>query len=174
VKLFLVGFMGCGKSYVGRLLAAKFGFLFVDVDSIIENTEGVTIAQIFEDRGEAAFRQLESDTLRGLKKWDNIVIATGGGAACFHNNINWMNENGVTIYLKATPTLLLSRLKNETHHRPILGGRTDDDLLHFIESKVAERKQYYEQAAFIIEQTTDGDQVVTDIIDALYNRSTLN
>lgn len=166
--------MGCGKSYVGKRLAAKFGFQFVDIDNIIENTEGVTIAQIFANQGETFFRQLESDTLKRLEKWDNIVIATGGGAACFHDNMKWMNEKGVTIYLKATPELLLSRLKSETEHRPILNGRTDLDLLHFIENKLAERAQFYEKAVVVVEQTTDGDQVIDDIVNALYNRVTAN
>ena len=166
--------MGCGKSYVGKRLAAKFGFQFVDIDNIIENTEGVTIAQIFANQGETFFRQLESDTLKRLEKWDNIVIATGGGAACFHDNMQWMNEKGVTIYLKATPEMLLSRLKSETEHRPILNGRTDLDLLHFIENKLAERAQFYEKAAVVVEQTTDGDQVIDDIVNALYNRVTVN
>ncbi len=163
--------MGCGKSYVGRLLAVRFGFEFVDVDSIIESTERHTIPQIFVNQGEPFFRQLESDTLQGLAKWDNIVISTGGGAPCFHDNMAWMNAHGVTVYLKATPELLLSRLKSETDHRPILGGRTDQDLLDFIKSKVTERSSFYEQASVIIEQTKNGDEVVTDIIDALYKLS---
>ncbi len=174
MKIFLVGFMGCGKSYVGRPLAAKLGFQFVDVDNIIEHTEGATVAQIFEKQGETYFRQLESDILKGLGKWENIVIATGGGAACFHNNMDWMNEHGVTIYLKASPELLLSRLKNETHQRPLLGGRNDMDLLNFIENKLIERTPFYEKASFIIEQVEDGEMIVVDIINALYNRISQN
>ncbi len=174
MRIFLVGFMGCGKSFIGRPLAAKLSFQFVDVDNIIENTEGVTVAQIFANQGETYFRQLESDILRGLGKWDDIVIATGGGAACFHNNMDWMNEHGVTIYLKASPELLLSRLKNETHQRPLLGGRTDKDLLNFIENKIAERAQFYEKASLIIEQDSDGEDIVVDIINALYNRISQN
>lgn len=166
--------MGSGKSYVGRPLAAKLGFQFVDVDNIIEHTEGVEIAQIFVNQGETYFRQLESDILRGLGKWENIVIATGGGAACFHNNMDWMNEQGVTIYLKASPKLLLSRLKTETHKRPLLAGRTDADLLDFIENKIAERAQFYEKASLIIEQVGDGEAIVIDIINALYNHITQN
>ena len=162
--------MGCGKSYIGRPLAAKLSFQFVDVDDIIENTEGGTIAQVFEGQGETYFRQLESDTLKRLDKWENIVIATGGGAACFHDNMDWMNENGLTIYLKASPELLLSRLKNETNQRPLLAGRTDADLLGFIENKLSERASYYETAALIIEQTNDGEGIVVDIINALYDR----
>lgn len=166
--------MGSGKSYIGRPLAAKLGFQFVDVDDIIEHTEGVTIAQIFENKGETYFRQLESDILRGLGKWENIVIATGGGAACFHKNMSWMNEQGVTIYLKASPELLLSRLKNETHQRPLLAGRTDTDLLDFIENKLTERAQFYDKASLIIEQVSDGEDIVVDIINALYNRISQN
>ncbi len=166
--------MGSGKSYVGRPLAAKLGFQFVDVDDIIEHTEGVTIAQIFENKGETYFRQLESEILRGLGKWENIVIATGGGAACFNNNMDWMNEQGVTIYLKASPELLLSRLKTETHKRPLLAGRTDADLLGFIENKIAERAQFYEKDSLIIEQVSDGEDIVVDIINALYSRISQN
>ena len=166
--------MGCGKSFIGRPLATKLGFQFVDVDNIIENTEGATIAQIFVNQGETYFRQLESNLLKGLGKWENIVIATGGGAACFHNNMDWMNEQGVTIYLKASPELLLSRLKSETHKRPLLAGRTDKDLLDFIEGKIAERAQFYEKATLIIEQNSDGENIVVDIINALYNHISQN
>ncbi len=162
--------MGCGKSYIGQPLASKLGFQFVDVDNIIENTEGVTIAQIFEKQGETYFRKLESETLKRLGKWENIVIATGGGAACFQGNMAWMNDNGLTIYLKGSPELLLSRLKGETHQRPLLAGRTDADLLDFIENKLSERTQFYEKAALIIEQSGDGEEIVIDIINALYNR----
>lgn len=166
--------MGCGKSYVGRLLAAKMGFQFVDADNVIENTEGVKIAQIFANQGETYFRQIESQILRGFQKWDNMVVATGGGAPCFHNSMDWMNENGITVYLKASPELLLSRLKNESDHRPILGGRTDDDLLHFIEQKLEERNSFYSKATITIEQKSDGEHIVTDIINALYERVTVN
>lgn len=166
--------MGCGKSYVGRLLAAKMGFQFVDADNVIENTEGTKIAEIFVNQGETYFRQIESQILRRFQKWDNIVVATGGGAPCYHNSMDWMNENGITVYLKASPELLLSRLKSESDHRPILGGRTDNDLLHFIEQKLEERNPFYTKATIIIEQEKDGDHIVTDIINALYECVTAN
>ena len=162
--------MGSGKSYIGRLLAAKMGLQFVDLDSIIESTEGAKIAQIFVNEGETYFRQIESQILRGVRKWDNMVVATGGGAPCFHNSMDWMNENGLTIYLKATAELLLSRLKNESEHRPILGGRTDLDLLDFIKSKIVERSPFYSKATLTIEQETDGEHIVEEIINALYER----
>ncbi len=162
--------MGCGKSYIGRLLAAKLGFQFADADAVVENTEGAKIAEIFTLRGEPYFRKTESEVLRRFQKWDNIVVATGGGAPCFHDNMDWMNENGITVYLKASPELLLSRLKSETLHRPILGGRTDTDLLHFIEQKLEERNPFYTQATITIEQKSDGEHIVVDIINSLYSR----
>ena len=174
MKLFLIGFMGCGKSYVGRLLAAKMGFTFVDADSVIENTEGAKIAEIFGSQGETYFRKVESEILRGFGKWDNIVVATGGGAPCFHDNMDWMNENGITVYLKTSPALLMARLKNEADHRPILGGRTDDDLLHFIEQKLEERNLFYSQATFTIEQEGNGEEMVGYIVNALYERVSAN
>lgn len=174
MKLFLIGFMGCGKSYVGRLLAAKMGFTFVDADSVIENTEGVKIAEIFGSQGETYFRKIESEILRGFKKWDNIVVATGGGAPCFHDNMDWMNENGITVYLKTSPALLMARLKSEATHRPILGGRTDDDLLHFIEQKLEERNPFYTQATLTIEQEGNGEEMVGYIVNALYERVSAN
>ncbi|MBL7818667.1 MAG: AAA family ATPase [Saprospiraceae bacterium] len=168
MKIFLVGFMGCGKSYVGKRLSAKLGFQFIDADNVIENTEGMTIAQIFTQFGEAHFRQIEADTLRRFAKWDDVVISTGGGAACFHDNMDWMNAHGLTVYLKASPQLLMSRLKSEADHRPILGGRTDADLLQFIADKLNERSVFYEQARLIVEQESDGEQVVADVIQALF------
>jgi shikimate kinase len=170
-KIFLVGFMGCGKSFIGRRLADLLGFQFVDVDTLIENTEGVTIAQLFENQGETHFRQIETDTLKRLGKWSEVVIATGGGAACFHNNMDWMNANGVTIYLKATPELLLSRLKSEAEKRPLLRGRSEPELLDFIRQKLADREPFYSQATLIVKQNDDGEQVVTDVLSALYDRA---
>ena len=174
MKLFLIGFMGSGKSHIGKQLAQLLDYLFIDTDHLLENTEGSSVAQIFETRGEVAFRQLESDTLKGLSKWDNIVVATGGGAPCFHDSMDWMNENGITVYLKTSPALLMERLKSEAAHRPILGGRTDDDLLHFIEQKSEERNPFYSQATLTIEQEGNGEEMVGYIVNALYERVSAN
>ena len=167
MKLFLVGFMGCGKSHLGKILAQNLGFLFVDLDSIIENTEGGTVPEIFEKYGETHFRKIESDRLRGLQKWDEVVIATGGGAACFNDNMAWMNENGITVYLKTNPYLLLERLTPEVEKRPLLRGKSSRELLDFINSKVAERDKFYTQASIIVEQTEDGEEIIFDILEKI-------
>jgi shikimate kinase len=164
MKIFLIGFMGCGKSYIGKKLAAILGFEFLDLDSLIENTEGDTVGHIFETRGEPYFRQLESDSLKALSKWSDLVVATGGGAACFHDNIQWMNENGITVYLETTPQLLLERLVPQTAQRPLLRGKSEAELLTFIENRVADRAFYYSQAHITIHQSENDDEIVFEIL----------
>ena len=169
--------MGCGKSYLGKVLAQKLGFLFVDLDSIIENTsrnnrdrnnrEGGIIAEIFEKFGETHFRKIESERLRGLQKWDEVVVATGGGAACFNENMAWMNENGITVYLKTNPYLLLERLSSQTEARPLLRGKSSRELLDFITTKVSEREKFYLQAHIIVEQTENGEDIIFDILEKI-------
>ena len=174
MKIFLIGFMGCGKSYLGKKLAALLNFQFIDVDSVIQNTHGETVQNIFEKQGETYFRKIESDALQNLKKWDEVVIATGGGAPCFHNNMAWMNANGVTIYLKTDPHLLFERLKSETDHRPVLGGKTDAALLDFINDKVTEREQFYNKAQIIVDQSGNGNEIVFTILEQILSRPMSN
>jgi shikimate kinase len=174
MKIFLIGFMGSGKTYLGKQLASKLGFLFVDVDSVIENTEGVTIAQLFDSQGETYFRKVESDRLKGLEKWDEVVISTGGGAPCFHDNMDWMNAHGITVYLQTDPNLLLNRLKSETENRPLLRGKTDEELLDFIKNKIADRKLFYEKAKIIVAQNEDGDEIIFDILKKILDSRSSN
>jgi shikimate kinase len=174
MKIFLIGFMGSGKTYLGKQLASKLGFLFVDVDSIIENTEGVTIAQLFDNQGETHFRKIESERLQGLGKWDEVIISTGGGAPCFHDNMDWMNANGITVYLKTDSQLLLNRLKSETDNRPLLRGKTDAELLEFIKNKVADRTPFYEKAKIIVEQNEDGDEIIFEILKRILDSRSSN
>ncbi len=160
--------MGSGKSHIGKQLAQLLDYLFIDTDHLLENTEGSSIAQIFETRGEIAFRQLESDALKGLSKWDNIVVATGGGAPCFQDNMTYINNSGISIYLKTDSNLLLQRLLPEREKRPLLRGRSEADLLAFIESKVSERMAFYEQADIIITQNSNEQDVAQEILAAIY------
>lgn len=174
MKIFLVGFMGSGKTFVGRQLAEKLGFLFIDLDSLIENIEGDIVSQIFENKGETYFRKIESDRLKDLKKWTEIVVATGGGAACFHDNMAWMSEHGITVYLQATPELLLERLKNEAEKRPLLRGKDESQLLDFIEKTVTEREVFYNQAHIIIHQSENDEDIVFEILQKILNQRIAN
>ena len=108
--IFLIGFMGSGKSYWGKLWSAKTGLGFYDIDEMVELNEAKTIAKIFTENGEDYFRNLETIELRNLLSKNNFIAATGGGTPCFNDNISWMNENGTSVYLQSSPENILKRL----------------------------------------------------------------
>lgn len=149
MKIFLIGFMGCGKSTKAKQLANRLNCSVIDLDAVIVAEQGTTIAAYFEEHGEAAFRELESETLKNYNYPDTCVIATGGGLPCFFDNMEWMNANGTTVYLQMTPPQLVSRLHNR-EKRPLLKGMDDEQLLAFIEVKLAERDAFYTQAKLVV------------------------
>ncbi len=160
----LVGFMGSGKSYIGERLAKLMSYNFVDLDTYIADNEKLTINDIFQKEGENAFRSKENKYLKVLFNEKNTVIATGGGTPCFHNNMDLMCQNGITIYLYANNTILFSRLKKERMKRPLIANTTDKELFEIIETKVAERSPIYEQAEAIFEiKNLEDDKVIDDI-----------
>jgi shikimate kinase len=145
--------MGSGKTTYGKELAEELGYDFFDLDEAIEKKAGKSIVDIFEKEGEGAFRTLESETLHETEKLDdNTVIATGGGTPCFHDNMEWMNKNGKTIYLKLFETELQRRLADQIHERPLLKELTEETLLDFIYKTLRERASFYHQANVVIDQ----------------------
>jgi shikimate kinase len=164
MKIFLTGFMGSGKTYWGKLWAAQTGMHFFDLDEEIETAEGKTIAGIFEQNGEAYFRQKETDTLKTFAQHHNCIIACGGGAACFNNNMQWMNNNGTTVYLLATANEILQRVVNEQDKRPLIKDFAPADLLAFIENKIQERAVFYNQAKIILPVATIELNTINTII----------
>ena len=174
MKIFIIGFMGSGKSHVGQQLAQLLDYLYVDTDNLVENTEGSPIAELFDAKGEAAFRAIESNALKGLSKWDNIIVATGGGAPCFHDNMAFINNSGISVYLKTDAELLLERLKSEAQKRPLLRGRSEAELLAFINSKIAERAVFYEQADIVIEQKNNEQNIPREILETIMERRQLH
>lgn len=151
MRIFLIGFMGSGKSTLGKQLARKLNYQFIDQDEFIERKAGISVAGYFSEFGEAAFRKLEHDSLLELIQFDDAVISTGGGAPCFYNNIDIMNENGVAIYLKMKPEVLRNRLRNAKTERPLIQGKTEEELLEFIRTKLKEREPFYQRARHVIE-----------------------
>ncbi|MFT3910635.1 MAG: shikimate kinase [Ferruginibacter sp.] len=146
MRIFLIGFMGSGKTHWGKVWADVHEIPFYDLDQIIEKSEGKSVLDIFEKNGEKYFRFKESIALRTMTAYDNCIIACGGGAACFDENIDWMNENGLTIYLHASPTELLENIMKEKDKRPLLNKVNEAELLFFIQKKLEERIHFYEQA----------------------------
>ncbi len=155
--VFLIGFMGSGKTYWGNIWAKKNGLAFYDLDEVIEKEQHKTIAAIFEKDGEDHFRKIETIALRAFAGTEKCIIACGGGTACFNNNIQWMNENGNTIYLSATPQYIFDRVLNDKQKRPLINKHNEAELLFFIEQKLNEREPFYNQAKIILPVTELND-----------------
>jgi|SRR5690554_1768119 len=150
--IFLIGFMGCGKSTLGKKVAAKTGYSFIDLDDLIIQKIQMSISEYFEIHGEAAFRQIERDTLHSLYGIQDTIVATGGGTPCHFDNMNWMNNNGKTVFLKIPSKALLSRLsQKDIESRPLLKGKSNEELLSFIELKLEERSSFYNQAKIVFD-----------------------
>jgi shikimate kinase len=149
--IYIIGFMGSGKSTAGRKLARELGWSFIDLDTRIEEKAGRTISRIFSDDGEEIFRRIEAEVLKSLKTETETVISTGGGTPCFNDNMDFMLETGVTIYLKMSPEQLRKRLAESSHDRPLLKDIPDNMLQEFIEKKLAIREKWYNRAEIIID-----------------------
>ncbi len=150
MNIFLIGFMGSGKTTIGKKLARQLNMDFIDMDDYIENVSGKTIAKIFEEEGEASFRQMEKNTLKELFQLDNKIIATGGGTPCFFDNMEQMNKNGMTFYLQMTPKALADRLVHGMEKRPLVKNKSRHELEDFITETLEKRKSFYSQAQHYI------------------------
>lgn len=151
IRIFLIGYMGSGKTAMGRLLAKKLQLDFYDLDAWIETKYHTTIAEIFAGKGESYFREIERNCLRETGTFENVVISTGGGAPCYFDNMDFMNLQGTTIYLKLSPEHLTERLlATKNGVRPLIAGKSGDELIQFIRENLDKRAIYYEKAKFII------------------------
>jgi shikimate kinase len=168
-RIYLLGFMGSGKSYTGRKLAARLGLPYIDLDQMIEKRAGKTITALFEEHGETGFRQFERETLLETGKHLSAVISCGGGVPCFLENIDWINQHGTSVYLKTSPEILFQRLKNGRQQRPLLRGKTDEELKSYIVEKLKERETFYNQAQLILEQNSN-EAMSEKIIEALHGK----
>ena len=151
MKIFLIGFMGSGKTTLGRKLAARMGYEFIDLDHKLEQQVELSIAEYFQIFGEDAFRQLESEVLKKTLYPDNAIISTGGGLPCYFDNMDWMKANGKSVYIKLSPKTLADRLETGKEERPLLQDKHGDALVGFIEQKLNEREKFYSQANIIVD-----------------------
>ena len=160
--IYLIGMPGAGKTTSGLRLAGELKYSFMDLDEEIEKKSGQTIFEIFEDKDEAGFRETEVETLKAISETDkNCVIATGGGTPCFGENMAFMNEKGLTIYLKTSSELLAQRLwRTNLNERPLLIGKNKLELLAYLELTLSVRKTCYEQAGIIFDT---GLQQIADL-----------
>ena len=147
-RVFLVGYMGAGKTTVGKELAKLAGLSFIDLDYYIEGSYHKAVSQIFAERGEEAFREIERNMLHEVAEFEDVLISTGGGAPCFFDNMEYMNEHGQTVFLDVHPDVLFRRLRVATQQRPILQGKTDEELRIFIIEALEKRAPHYGKARY--------------------------
>lgn len=169
MKIFLIGFMGSGKSTVGRRLAEKLSLHFIDFDKYIEKETGRTVPEIFETEGEEKFRSIEKEHLAKILSKENILLSLGGGTPCFFNNMEVINKNGTSVYLETSSEILAKRLLRSKTKRPLIRGKNESELKEFIELTLEKRNPYYKQShhTVIIESQTI-EEVADQIIKSIY------
>lgn len=149
-KFFLIGYMGSGKTTVGKQLATKLNYDFIDLDAFIEKEYQQTIDAVFTTKGEAEFRAMEHNMLKRVIEKNNVVIACGGGTPCYYSNLELMNNNGITIYVKMSADTLISRLINAKSSRPLLKDKTENELRSFVVQQLEKREHFYNQAHYVV------------------------
>ncbi|MEJ7737344.1 MAG: shikimate kinase [Chitinophagaceae bacterium] len=153
MKIFLIGYMGSGKTHWGKLLAARLELPFFDLDKMISDKETSTIADIFSEKGEEYFRYLEKEVLEELANHhEQFIISCGGGTPCFFNNIRFMKRRGLVIWLNTQVDVLVERLLKDKNTRPLLKDIPDKELRNYILKKILSRKLYYEQADLTVHE----------------------
>ncbi len=164
--IFLVGYMGCGKSTIGRKLSARLGWRLIDTDSWIEQRAGTSIANIFEEHGEAYFRRLEREVLESVVECgEPCIVSTGGGLPAWGDNMELMNSAGVTIYLYRTAENIASRLSaHGREKRPKLRGLSDDEMVVYMSENIILRDPVYRRSTLTIDAVPMGDGRILDTI----------
>ncbi len=149
IRVFLIGYMGAGKTTLGKAFARAMGLTFVDLDWYIEERFHKTVSQIFAERGEEGFRELEKRMLHEASDFENVVISVGGGTPCFFDNMDYMNQVGETVFLDVDNKVLFRRLKVAKQQRPLLANKTDDELMAFIQEALEKRLPHYTKAKHV-------------------------
>lgn len=150
-RIILIGYMGAGKTTLGKSLARYLGLEFIDLDWYIENRFHQSVSQLFATRGEEGFRKIEQNMLHEVAEFEDVVISAGGGTPCFFDNMEYMNQQGLTVYLKATPEILRTHLRMGKQKRPLIAQKNDEELDIFIRESLDKREPYYNQAHLIFD-----------------------
>lgn len=150
-RIFLIGYMGVGKTTIGRELAKELELDFIDLDHFIQGRFQKTVTQLFQDVGEAEFRNIEKKMLREVGEFENVLISSGGGTPCFFDNMKFMNQSGITIYLKASAEVLSSRLNLCKEKRPLIKDKNEEELYKFVVDSLDKRERFYSKAKIIFE-----------------------
>ncbi len=147
-RIILIGYMGAGKTTVGKALAKDLGLEFYDLDWYIENRRRKKVPQIFAEMGEEGFRKIEHNMLHEVAEFEDVVISCGGGTPCFYDNMDYINQQAQVVYLKCTPEVLQGHLLMGKTERPLLKGKSPDELIAFIKEQLNAREPYYNKARY--------------------------
>ena len=147
-RIILIGYMGAGKTTVGKALAKELGLAFYDLDWYIESRRRKTVAQLFAEVGEEGFRTIEHNMLHEVAEFEDVVVSCGGGTPCFFDNIDYMNRQGQVVYLRCQPDVLVEHLAMSKNERPLLKGKTPDELRRFIAAQLQRREPFYSKARY--------------------------
>lgn len=150
-RIILIGYMGSGKTTVGKALSKETGMMFYDLDWYIESRMRKTVAQIFAEKGEEGFRKIEYNMLHEVAEFEDVIISCGGGTPCFFDNIDYINQQGEVVYLKATPEVLYRHLLMGKTERPLIKNKTPEELVAYITEQVAKREEFYNKARYTLD-----------------------
>jgi shikimate kinase len=167
-RIILIGYMGSGKTTVGKALSKETGMMFYDLDWYIESRMHKTVAQIFAERGEEGFRKIEYNMLHEVAEFEDVIISCGGGTPCFFDNIDYLNGQGDVCYLKATPEVLYKHLLMGKVERPLIKGKSPEELIKFITEQVGKREEFYTKARYTLDVSLmDSFEKIKLSVDAL-------
>lgn len=176
IRIFLIGYMGAGKTTLGKAFAKAKSIDFIDLDWYIEKRFHKTIKELFAERGEEDFRIIEKNMLHEVGEFENVLISTGGGTPCYFDNMEYMNQQGNTVFLNVPIDVLFRRLKVAKQQRPILSNKNDDELRLFIEDALQKRMPFYQQARYnfdgsFLESHSQINQSIAELERLLFTNS---
>lgn len=167
-RIILIGYMGSGKTTLGKALSKATGLMFYDLDWYIESRMRKTVSQIFAERGEEAFRKMEYNMLHEVAEFEDVIISCGGGTPCFFDNIDYLNQQGDVVYLKASPEVLYGHLLMAKVERPLLKGKSQEELIAYIKEHLKNREPYYMQARHQLNvDLLDNNEKISDSVTQL-------
>lgn len=167
-RIIIIGYMGSGKTTVGHALSQELGLPFYDLDWYIETRMHRTVKQIFDEKGEEGFRKIEHNLLHEVAEFEDVIISCGGGTPCFFDNIDYINRQGETVYLKCTTDVLYKHLKMGKTVRPLLLNKTPDEVKTFIEAQLKQREPFYAKAKHIVDVSLmDNKEKIKTTVDAI-------